>query len=556
MRRLMFLLTILFFNFSFAQSTDEIAKAAAIINRYDQPNAPGFSFGIVKKGQLIYSGGVGLAHLDQSIRNSDSSIFNTASIAKQFTAACIWNLTKTGEISLDDDIRKYIPEFPAYGEVIRIRHLLNHTSGIRNYHAIMELSGFDYDHVFHDNQMILDLACRQKGLNNSPGEKVVYGNTAYTLLAIIIERITGKNLNQYARDQVFMPLGMNHTFYRMDTTSVVDQKVQGYYTNENNTYIPVVNHQVSYGAGSVCSSITDLATWSRVLNGENPDYKDLTNFLTTSETLPSGEILKYARGVMVDEYKGFKTVHHSGYHLGGQAEIIAIPELQLAMIVLTNLESINPSSISYAILDLFLPAQPRSAIELSPIFQHKKRQLNKFSGQYKEQNSDMRMEFFLENDTLKAMGSLGKKPVSLVSTGKGKFMRSNSHSVRYDFTCAKGTNADLIIYFGGTPFYFSKASFVDPQTIDLSAYVGRYYAAELLVEYEIYMQDNNLFVQYANRKIKLNAGQKDEFGNGQRVLYHFERNRKNEVTKFYLSAEGTVSNIEFNRISVTAVSKD
>ncbi|WP_268849344.1 serine hydrolase domain-containing protein [Flavobacterium aestivum] len=542
------LLATLLFHSSFAQRTREFTKVDSILQNFDKPNAPGFSIGIVENGKLIYSKGIGFANIDNQIKNSNSSIFGIASIAKQFTAACIWSLIKEGKIDLDDDIRKYIPEFPSYGKTIRIRHMLNHTSGIRNYQAIMELAGFDYDSEFHDNNTILKLACQQKELNNIPSEKVIYGNTAYTLLAIVIERITGKNLNQYAKEKIFTPLGMNHTFYRVDTTTLIPNKALGYVQNKDKNYVHLSSNQITYGAGSVGSSIEDLAKWSDVLNGLNSSYIDLTNFLITVETLPSGEIPKYARGVMVDEYKNIKTIHHSGYGLGGQSQIIAIPNLKLAIIILTNLEAIDPTPISYKILDLFLPDQNRDTSKSSIAYHHKINDLQKFVGQYKEQNSDMKMEILLKNDTLQSLSSQGKKPIFLLATNKGKFIRMNNPNVSYDFMPTNNTKTDLIVYFGGTPFYFSRATFIDPQTVNLTDYIGRYYSSELSVEYEIYIQDGSLFVNYPKHdKIKLALGQKDEFGNGQRVLYHFGRNKENNVIKFDLSAEGTVKNIEFNK---------
>jgi CubicO group peptidase (beta-lactamase class C family) len=540
------LLTILIFNCSFAQRTNELVKVDSIIQYFNKTNAPGFSIGIIENGKLIYCKGIGLANIKTSTNNSGVTIFGIASLAKQFTAACIWSLIKENKISLDDDIRKYIPEFPSYGEPILVRHMLNHTSGIRNYQAIMELSGFDYDKEYHDNQTILKLACKQKGLNNIPGEKVIYGNTAYTLLAIIIERITGQNLDEYAKNKIFLPLGMNHTFYRTNTNSIIPNIALGYVQNDNNSFEHLPRNQITYGAGSVGSSIEDLAIWSTILTGLNVGFLDLTKFLTTVETLPSGEIAKYARGVMVDEYKNKKTVHHSGYGLGGQSQIIVLPELNLAVIILTNLESIDPSPLSFKILDLFLPLQNTELLKSVQTFHHKKRELIKFVGQYKELNSDMKMEILIENDTLKALGSQGKKSISLNSIGKGKFIRSNNSSVLYNFISAKKAEADLIVYFGGTPFYFSKAQFIDFKTINLTDYVGHYFSDELSVEYEIYIENNSLHVNYPNHnRTNLKEGQKDEFGNGQRILYHFERNEENEVVKLYLSAEGTVKNIEF-----------
>jgi hypothetical protein len=340
---------------------------------------------------------------------------------------------------------------------------------------------------------------------------------------------------------------MNHTFYRTDLTSTIPNRAFGYVQNDDtNSFEHLPSNQVTYGAGSVGSSIEDLAIWSTILTGLNADFLDLTKFLTTVETLPSGEIAKYARGVMVDEYKSMKTIHHSGYGLGGQSQIIAVPELKLAVVILTNLESIDPSPLSYKILDLFIPTQNTEIVKSAPTFHHKKRELIKFVGQYKEQYSDMKMEILIENDTLKALGSQGKNSIPLNSIGKGKFIRSNNASVRYDFTSAKKAKADLIVFFGGAPFYFSKAQFIDFKTINLTDYVGHYFSDELSVEYDIYIENNSLQVSYPNHnKTNLKEGQKDEFGNGQRILYHFGRNEENEVVKLYLSAEGTVKNIEF-----------
>jgi len=532
-------------HYTLSQRNAELSRVDSLLQAYNKPDSPGFSIGIVENGQLIYSQGIGFANIETGKENSGNGIFGVASIAKQFTAACVWSLIKEGRISLDDDIRKYIPEFPFYGKPILVRHILNHTTGIRNYHAIMELGGFDYDSQYHDNQTILDLACRQKGLNNLPGEKVIYGNTAYTLLAIIIERITRQNLNEYAQNKIFRPLGMNHTFYRTDTTTVIPTKVVGYVVN-GESFTSVSGNQTTYGAGSLCSSVEDLAIWSNVLNGSNPDFLDLTHFLTTAEELPSGETAQYARGVMIDDYRNKRTVHHSGYGLGGQSQIIAVPQAGIAVIILTNLESIDPSPLSYKIIDLFLPVRDTESSEATQPFRHKRRDLKKFAGQYKEQSSDMQMELFIENDTLKALGSLGSRPKILVGVEKGKFVRAISPDVMYDLMPARNTNADLIVYFGGTPFYFSRANFIDAGSVDLSDFTGKYHSVELSVEYAVYVENGTLYLDYPNHsKIKLTPGQQDEFGNGQRVLYHFEGNDENEVVRLLLSAEGTVRNIEF-----------
>jgi len=547
MKTLITLILILISPLSYSQ-TELFARVDSLIKPYKKSDSPGFSIGIVQNGNIIYRKGVGLANLEYVIQNSDSSIFSIASIAKQFTASSIWSLVQENKISLDDDVRRYIPELPFYGDTIRIRHMLNHTSGIRNYQAIMELAGFDYDKEFYDNQYVLELACKQKELNNRPGDKVIYGNTAYTLLAIVVERITGQNLGLYAKNKIFLPLGMSKTFYRVENNSIIKNRAVGYVQNNDNSYSQFPSIQLSYGAGSMGSSIEDLSKWSNVLNGLNADYMDLTKFLTTLEVLNTGYTAKYARGIMVDNYKEKKTIHHSGYGLGGQSQIIAVPELKIAIILLTNLESIDPSLLSYKILDLFLPDQKHEQRTSSKPFNPKRKELLRFVGQYKELNSDMKMEITLENDTLKSLGSQGKKPIALVPSEKDKFYRMNNSNVQYDFVLGAKYGCDLIVYFGGTPFYFLRAQFINPDSIILKDFVGKYHSSELSVNYEIVLENGDLFLSYPNHsKIKLIVGQKDEFGNGSRILYSFSRNENNVVTKLYLAAEGTVKNIEFIR---------
>ena len=165
--------------------TNANQKIDELLATYVSNDAPGLSVKVINQGQSIYSKGFGLSSLDYNIKNSDSTVFSLASIAKQFTASAIWALANDGKISLDDDIRMYLPEFPKYEETIRIKHLLNHTSGIRNYMTLMYLAGFDYDTQYYNNNTVLDLAIKQKNLNHLVGEKVSYSNTNYNLLAII-----------------------------------------------------------------------------------------------------------------------------------------------------------------------------------------------------------------------------------------------------------------------------------------------------------------------------------------------------------------------------------
>ena len=322
------------------------AKIDTIFKIYHTKDNPGLVIRVIKDSEIVYSKGFGIANLDYKIKNTDSTIFSIASISKQFTAAAIWSLIRDSKLSLEDNITSFFPDFPSYGKSIKIKHLLNHSSGIRNYHTMMYLSGFDYDKDYYDNAYVLDLAQRQKNGNNLPGEKIMYSNTNYNLLALIIEQISGQNLDAYLKAKVLIPLGMEDTFVRIAHGKPIKNRAIGY-QKRNDGYVFSISNQLSYGAGSMGSNLKDMSCWARMLNEETPEFIELAKFLKTTEVLINGEKANYARGIMVADYKGFKTISHSGFGFGGQSQLITVPEENISIIILTNLQSINPTPISY-----------------------------------------------------------------------------------------------------------------------------------------------------------------------------------------------------------------
>ena len=302
---------------------------------------------------IVYSKGFGIANLDYNVKNTDSTVFDIASISKQFTAAAVWSLIRASKLSLEDNLTSFFPDFPNYAKSIKIKHLLNHSSGIRNYPTTIYLSGFDYDKDYYDNAYVLDLAQRQKHGNHIPGEKIIYSNTNYNLLALIVEQISGQNLDEYLKAQILMPLGMTDTFVRIAHGKPIKNRAVGY-QKQKDAYVFNTSNQLSYGAGSMGSNLKDMTLWARMLNEETPEFRALAKFLKTTEVLLNGEKASYARGLMVDDYKGFETLSHSGFSFGGQTQLITVPEEHISIIILTNLQSINPTPISYEILNLFL----------------------------------------------------------------------------------------------------------------------------------------------------------------------------------------------------------
>ncbi|MBU2922718.1 beta-lactamase family protein [Winogradskyella psychrotolerans] len=538
------LIGVLVFLSSKAQTNANL-KIDELLATYVSNDAPGLSVKVINQGQSIYSKGFGLSSLDYNIKNSDSTVFSLASIAKQFTASAIWALANDGKINLDDDIRMYLPEFPKYEETIRIKHLLNHTSGIRNYMTLMYLAGFDYDTQYYDNNTVLDLAIKQKNLNHLVGEKVSYSNTNYNLLAIIIERISGQNLNKYLKQKILNPLKMNSTFVRVEHGKPISNKAVGYQKHRDG-YSFYTNDQLSYGAGSMGSSVNDMAIWMQMLNDQILEFKSLAEFLKTTETLISGKNAKYARGLMLDNYKGYETENHSGFGFGGRSQLITVPEKQIGIIVLTNSQGIDAPRIAYQILDILIKNDERIKNEKEEEMVFKAQNLKEFIGEYKEINSDMTMKIFVENDTLKSVGSMGRTAAALVQYEQNKFHRSQSQSVKYDFT--PSVSHDMIISFGGTPFYFEQANFIDAESVEVSDFIGNFYSEELDVVYRFFEEDAMLKLTYAEKEnVNLHPVQLNQFGNNDRTLYHFIKGKNDTITGMLLSCDGTVKEIVFKR---------
>lgn len=519
-----------------AQTTIE-QKLDKILSTYNVENQPGLSVRVVKNNSVLYSKSFGISNLDYGIKNSDSTTYSIASISKQFTAAAIWTLIEQGKLSLEDDIRKFFPQFPDYGNIIRVKHLLNHTSGIRGYHSLMYLSGFDYNSVYYDNKTVFNLACNQQNLNNKPGEKVLYSNTGYNILALLVEKISKTNLDVFLKTHILKPLEMTQTFVRVSHGVTIKNKAIGYKKTKDG-FIYNVTNQLSYGAGSMGSNVIDMTNWINMLNGNVFKFKALAQFLKTQELLPNGTLANYARGVMIDTYKGYNTVSHSGYGFGGQTQLITIPEENLGVVIFTNLQSINPTPISYKILDeLLAEKEIETVTETESVITHN---LNLFVGDYKEINSDMKMYISIENDTLKAKGSIGKHKIPLVAFSNNNFFRANSQSVKYDFTVTK--DQDLVISFGGTPFYFKRAKLIEKDALNINNFIGSFYSKELDVTYTFSENNGKLILNYKNNKdIPLSVVQLNAFGNNNRTLYQFN----NTKTKMFLSCDGVVSNIEF-----------
>lgn len=548
LRRYILLFALCLNSYCYGQVTNNSTIDSLLQSVVNSNVEPGLTVGLVKNGDLIYHNSVGSVNLEYGIPYNDSTIFDLASVTKQFTSACIGILEHKRMLSVNDDVRKYIPELAFYQDTIRIKHLLNHTSGIRNHNVLLDLMGFDYDHQGYNNETIEQLMFRQNGVNNLPGEKMLYSNTNYVLLALIVKRVSGMEIDEFTKKELFEPLKMTNSFYKNDMDAIIKNRTYSYYKTKDG-YKLSNSLSLCVGAGGMKSTISDLAKWSQVFLYSTHPYFYLGKFITHTDKLINGQEMKHARGMFVSPYKGYNTFNHSGREIGMRSQFICVPELDLAVIVYANSNAINAVDISYQILDLFIDKITETN-EKPETYTHKKGELKKYIGTYQELNSDMKMQVFVENDTLKAKSSLGNQAVPLKSSSANSFQRFDNPSVKHIFLSDKNSKVSMQVDFGGAIFYFETIVLDPDPNKNLKDFVGAYFSKELNVTYTLSIKDTLLSLDYPNNQgITLIEGEEDVFGSNRRTKYAFCRDEKGKIVSFKVASEGTVNNILFEKIN-------
>ncbi len=321
-----------------------------IVKEWDKKDSPGCSIAVIKNGSLIYSGGFGMANLDHSIPNGPDTVFRIASVSKHITAACMLLLQDEGHITLDSDIRKWLPEIPEYQKPITIRHLLHHTSGLRDYTSLMPLMEIGEEDLFTPEQT-LELIARQKNLNFTPGEKHSYCNSGYFLLSVICQRVSGKTLRQFADEKIFSPLGMKRSHYHDNHLEVTPGRATGYApagAGKYRIHETVLDH---VGDGGVYTTVKELAIWVNALANQQLDA-NLLERLQQRFTLNDGEIIDYCLGVVDRYWRGQRILEHGGAWVGYRSKIVAFPDQGVIIICLANCSRFNPSRVCFQIAEV------------------------------------------------------------------------------------------------------------------------------------------------------------------------------------------------------------
>ena len=320
--------------------------------------SPGCALAVIQKGRTLYKKGYGMADLEHNIPITQETVFYIGSVSKQFVAMCILLLEEQGKLSLDDDIREYLSDFPEFDRPITIRHLIHHTSGIRDYLTLWNLAGKDYLD-FMPEQAVYDMICRQKELNFSPGEQYLYSNSCYFLLSMIIKSTSGQTLREYARENIFHPLYMFQTHFHDDVYYIIKNRAFGYTRTENGQFGNLHMRFSLVGSGGLYTTIEDLYIWDQNFYRNRLGNRDpaLIEKMHINGRLNNGEELDYAFALRNGRYRGLKTVEHGGALGGYRAQLLRFPEQQFSVIILSNLDSFNPTDMAYRVADIYLENQ-------------------------------------------------------------------------------------------------------------------------------------------------------------------------------------------------------
>ena len=337
------------------------AAVDAVFAIWDMPGSPGCALAVAQDGALVYSRGYGYANLDYDIPVTPQTVFDVASVTKQFNAASIMMLVQEEKLSLDDDVRKWLPELPEYEWPITLRHMLSHSSGLRDYLSLFPLAGRN-DHFPISHPQILQMMSRQRALVSPPGERRSYSNTAYMLLSQILERAGGQSLGEFTAERIFEPLAMDSSFMYENLEKIVPRRATGYDRDDDGHVRIVHNYNFDVaGDGQLYSTMENLLRWDNYLHGaEKPEFYSL---LMTKARLNNGEPIEDANGIRRRDFRGLHTVGHSGSSWGFRTELVRFVKHGLSIAISCNSDSANPQYLARQVADHYLAEQLDSRID-------------------------------------------------------------------------------------------------------------------------------------------------------------------------------------------------
>jgi CubicO group peptidase (beta-lactamase class C family) len=528
---------------SAATTTGQIDVA---MSEWSKPDSPGCAVGLVQDGSLALAKGYGMADLERDVPITPRTVFEIASTSKQITAAVIVLLAQAGKLSLDDDVRRYVPELPQYGAPITIRHLLNHTSGLRDYTDLLLLAGWNVDDWTTADQALAILV-RQKELNFTPGARYLYSNSGYFLLSAVAARAGDKPFPDLARDLVFAPLGMTRTHVHQDHRMVVKDRALGYARSGDRWTLDLSAWEQT-GDGAVYTTVEDLARWAANFDDPKVGGQALLDEIQRKGRLGTGEEISYAEGLRHGTYRGLATVGHGGSWAGYRSSLLRFPSERTTVLVLCNAEGAQAVAIARRLADIVLSARLTPAADApdKPTVTLNETQLDAWVGPWRDVETHDILRIFREGGALAAYAPDGVVYALAPRSDTVFTLTGTPAEVAFDPATQRMTVTQ--------PGAKKTSERVKPVTMgpaDRSALAGRYRSDELDVEFRVEAAQEGLVLHMRGREATLVPTSGDEMvvqpTEPLALTLRLLRDARNQVTGFQLSSLET-RNLRFTRV--------
>jgi CubicO group peptidase (beta-lactamase class C family) len=527
-----------------------------IMADYSGTETPGAIVAVVRDGRIVFERAYGMANLTHGIPFALDTRTNIGSTSKQFTAFAIALLADRGQLSLDDDVRTHIPELPDLGEVVRLRHLVSHTSGYREFLNALAIGGWRFSPLDHiDRDEILTVVQRQPALQNSPGAEYNYNNTGYALLALVVERVTGEPFRDWMAANVFEPLGMDATAIRGDPQRIVPNSAQGYGpVGEDGAdgFREIFDIPAAMGAGGIYTTVGDLALWMRNLRTAELGGPALMERMTTPNVLTTGDTTSYAMGLIVSTARGLRMIQHGGADAAHRSTFIYYPDLDAGLIVQSNHAGFD-GTIPGRIAEVFLgehmePRDDATAADVTfdpELFDTAS--FDAYAGRYElEIQPGFILTFWRDDDRLMAQAT-GQPAFELTPTSDSTFALSVVQASVTFHRDEDGRVTSLTLHQNGNHIAHRLPD-LETETLNLSPYVGRYYSAEFETFYDVVIEDDHLVIRHRRLPpMTLNHASDDAFtGSFPLARVEFDRDGSGQVTGLRAS-NGRARDILFQR---------
>jgi len=487
---------------------------------------PGCAAGVSLNGETVFEKAFGLADLEHNVPNSPQTIFESGSVAKQFTAAALVLLQQDGKLNIDDPVRKYIPELPDYGSPLTIRHLLNHTSGLRDWGTVMSLTGAGRGDRVISQDLALDVITHQRALDFTPGSEYSYSNSGYNLAAIIVERVSKEKFPAFVEEHLFKPLEMKNSSWRDDYQRVVPGRAQAYSRQGNGPWrlnMPFMN---VYGNGGMLTTVGDWMKWNAMLDSQSLGAP-LVSALETRGVLNDGRKIAYALGLTVDTYKGLKDVSHGGATAGYQTFLARYPDNKVSVGVMCNGTSPSAGGIAASITDEIFGPYPESP-RTEPV-KVSDDELKRFVGLWRSEKTHAPARFVMENGVSRWSGA------RVVPMGGGQFTAGGNQLKFTSDKDGKPMFAETVDSDGEVRRFLPEKEWT-PTPADLASFKGDWFSEEAGATVSVAVEGDKIFLkQRPATSLPMQPLYKDHF-DVQGLVVWFTRDKNGKVNGLHAGA--------------------